>query len=530
MSDIELFISYASEDFADAKRLYQSLSDVPEIRLWMDKETLLPGDTWEESILSAIARCRFFIVVLTPTAVRKDGFVKTEVAKAVDCLRSSADGKYTIIPVRLSQCEVTDDNLKSLHIVDMFPDWEKGIAELRKAIRSRIKTDIDAAFSKLRQCRWQEIRYEVEWTAIYGNEMLRLPPETVIEFLDKKFDKFGDELYAISVLVTIAHKSRSTVLADYVVRSFEIARQCYAEHELPEFYGSVLACASLLSERMRALFLRDTFNYYIQHLADFFRGAWWADFALRDLAKHYMCCEKSRDVSGVTIRGEPCFRNLNVDDEVVGACLRTMEWDIPLVDLLAFYARRANHPRQLYAALTLLHRGMADARQFGDEKPAPLFRLDCPDFDDYRTDLKIYGISDTGHKLPELDFKKLHWADSRAQRSRIGLIYRIGAYLTKTNPDYGRYLSDYAATALRESSPRLTERLSRLSDDERTRLLDAVERQDDEAIGFYLDDPDIREHARDLVPRGTYALNRKDEENAPVKLPFDAFMGAAGNE
>ena len=72
MGDIELFINYASEDHAHAKRLFDAVSTMPEIEIWMDKETLLPGDTWEEGIWAAIERCRFFIVLMSATWEKKD--------------------------------------------------------------------------------------------------------------------------------------------------------------------------------------------------------------------------------------------------------------------------------------------------------------------------------------------------------------------------------------------------------------------------------------------------------------------------
>jgi hypothetical protein len=475
MSDVELFISYASEDIAHARRLFQSLSDVPEIRLWMDKETLLPGDSWEDSIFSAIERSRFFIVLLSPTWVVKDGFVKVELAKAVECLRAAPEGSYTVLPVRLSPCDVEDEILTRHHFIDLFPNWDAGVLSIRKAIRTKIETDSNAAFDALRLCRYYELSKEVEWSSEYGEEMLRLPSETIIEFLDRKHDKFGDELYAISVLAENAAKARSSSLSDYVVRTFEIVRLCYIEHEIPEFYGTMLQCASLLSDRMRALFLRDVYNYYVQHLAGFFNGCWWADFALRDLAKHYICCKQSRDVSGVTIRGEPHFRELNVDYDVASTCLKTIRWDIRLMDLLVFYARRAGDPGPLYTALRILERSVAESRKRMGRDRTLRFTLDCPDFEDYRIDRKKYGIPELRADLPHPDLDNLLWADSREHSARIGLLYRIATYMSRTNPDYGRVLLNECVQSMHESNTEIATTLSQLPDDDRIQLLDAVE-------------------------------------------------------
>ena len=49
VKDIPVFISYAREDFAKAKRLYEDLKEA-RIIPWLDKESLLPGQQWKTAI------------------------------------------------------------------------------------------------------------------------------------------------------------------------------------------------------------------------------------------------------------------------------------------------------------------------------------------------------------------------------------------------------------------------------------------------------------------------------------------------
>src|SRR5438128_7293694 len=138
MSHNELFISYASEDLPLAKRLFATLAAMPEVRIWMDKETLLPGEDWEQNIYEAIERCRFFIVLLSTNWIRKDGFVKAELKRLSKIITAAPAGQYTAIPVRLEPCFVEHPLLSRFHAVDLFPDWDSAALSILKAIRKSI--------------------------------------------------------------------------------------------------------------------------------------------------------------------------------------------------------------------------------------------------------------------------------------------------------------------------------------------------------------------------------------------------------
>jgi hypothetical protein len=72
-----VFISYAREDSDAARRVYNDLR-VAGLNPWLDKESLLPGQSWENEIRKAIKKSRYFIALFSSRSVGKRGFVQKE--------------------------------------------------------------------------------------------------------------------------------------------------------------------------------------------------------------------------------------------------------------------------------------------------------------------------------------------------------------------------------------------------------------------------------------------------------------------
>ena len=49
----KIFLSYAHEDIGMAKRIYNDLKNYG-LDIWLDTESLLPGEIWEDKILVII--------------------------------------------------------------------------------------------------------------------------------------------------------------------------------------------------------------------------------------------------------------------------------------------------------------------------------------------------------------------------------------------------------------------------------------------------------------------------------------------
>ena len=54
-----VFISYAREDYATAKRLFDDMARLA-VEPWLDRECMLPGQRWESEIRKAVRESRFF--------------------------------------------------------------------------------------------------------------------------------------------------------------------------------------------------------------------------------------------------------------------------------------------------------------------------------------------------------------------------------------------------------------------------------------------------------------------------------------
>jgi hypothetical protein len=130
-----IFISYAREDTSAADRLFASLNKSG-LRPWLDRECILPGQRWEVAINNAIRECRFFLALLSRKSLTKTGYVQKEVRKALEVLQLYPASGVFFVPVRLEECQPTDETIRALQWVDLFPDWDRGSEMIVHTIRS----------------------------------------------------------------------------------------------------------------------------------------------------------------------------------------------------------------------------------------------------------------------------------------------------------------------------------------------------------------------------------------------------------
>lgn len=128
-----IFISYGREDYPAAKRLFDDLRSAG-LKPWLDREHLVPGQKWKIAIRRAIRESRFFVALLSSRTVTGKGFRNTELREAIDILKEYPDPDVFIIPVRLDECNLPQEELWNLHYVDMFPDWDAGVKRIFKTI------------------------------------------------------------------------------------------------------------------------------------------------------------------------------------------------------------------------------------------------------------------------------------------------------------------------------------------------------------------------------------------------------------
>jgi len=109
MAPTEVFLSHADQDRAIAQRIAHTLRShgVP---VFFSPQHILGAQQWQNEILSALQRCDWFVVLLSPDAINSM-WVKREVAFALQ------DPRYEdrIIPLKHRECD-----LKSLQWLTLF--------------------------------------------------------------------------------------------------------------------------------------------------------------------------------------------------------------------------------------------------------------------------------------------------------------------------------------------------------------------------------------------------------------------------
>ena len=81
--NIRIFLSYASEDIDRVEVLYDFLLN-QNLKPWMDKKDILPGELWEPVIWKAIKQSDFLLICLSNNSVNKRGFLQKEIKLALN--------------------------------------------------------------------------------------------------------------------------------------------------------------------------------------------------------------------------------------------------------------------------------------------------------------------------------------------------------------------------------------------------------------------------------------------------------------
>jgi hypothetical protein len=119
MPENAVFISYAREDLPAVQKLKAGL-EAAGITVWFDMDRLESGDDYDRKIRGNIARCSFFLpVVSAVTQRRHEGYFRREWSYAVDRTRGMADGAVFILPVCLDGTPeseaVVPEKFKAIH-------------------------------------------------------------------------------------------------------------------------------------------------------------------------------------------------------------------------------------------------------------------------------------------------------------------------------------------------------------------------------------------------------------------------------
>lgn len=134
------FLSYAHEDQETAQRLYDDLVSRGH-RLWFDRVHFRFDEGVDNQVLNAIRESTYFVLLLTPISVSKEGYIRKEIRLALDMIREFELARAFIIPVRSSLCQPLESELAGLtQFIDLFPDWVAGINSLSATIPTAERT------------------------------------------------------------------------------------------------------------------------------------------------------------------------------------------------------------------------------------------------------------------------------------------------------------------------------------------------------------------------------------------------------
>jgi hypothetical protein len=139
MPDNAVFVSYARDDLPAVQRLKAGL-DAAGIAAWFDMERLEGGDDYDRKIQRNIARCSYFLPVVSATTQRRlEGFFRREWSYAVDRTRNMADEAVFILPVCIDDTDASaasvPDKFRSVHFTrlpggEVTPEFAKRLADL----------------------------------------------------------------------------------------------------------------------------------------------------------------------------------------------------------------------------------------------------------------------------------------------------------------------------------------------------------------------------------------------------------------
>jgi hypothetical protein len=145
MPDNAVFISYAREDLPAVQQIKAGL-EAAGVTTWFDMDRLEVGDDYDRKIQRNIARCSYFIPVISATTQRRlEAFFRREWSYAIDRVRNMADGALFILPVTIDTTTaaeaVVPDKFKALHFTQLAggqvtPEFARRLSDFTAARQS----------------------------------------------------------------------------------------------------------------------------------------------------------------------------------------------------------------------------------------------------------------------------------------------------------------------------------------------------------------------------------------------------------
>jgi hypothetical protein len=130
----QVFVAYVAEDLKLARRLCEALSKAG-CSPWLDKDKLMPGQNWPRALDNAIEISDAFIACFSSRSIDKRSQFQSELRFALECARRVPLEAPFLVPVRFEACLVPRSISDQVQYVDLFPNWERGVTRVVRAIR-----------------------------------------------------------------------------------------------------------------------------------------------------------------------------------------------------------------------------------------------------------------------------------------------------------------------------------------------------------------------------------------------------------
>ncbi len=136
-----VFVSYVRDDQSYVDGLVAELRREG-VDVWLDRDSIVPGSIWRDSLKRAIHEGAFFLACFSDTYYsRSQTFMEEELLVAAAVFATDRRSNPWLVPVRLSDCRIPEvglglgRTLRDLQWVDLFGDWAKGVRRLLSVVR-----------------------------------------------------------------------------------------------------------------------------------------------------------------------------------------------------------------------------------------------------------------------------------------------------------------------------------------------------------------------------------------------------------
>jgi len=139
---INIFFSYAREDFKRVKKYFDVLDKEKNFSLWMDKVNIHPGKKWEEEINKAIAKSHVILFFISNNTLKSDQYFHKEIHQVL--VKKKTDDNLLIIPAFLEKASIPAQ-LQDYHGIELYDN--NGIQKIITDIKDYFGTDVKRAES-----------------------------------------------------------------------------------------------------------------------------------------------------------------------------------------------------------------------------------------------------------------------------------------------------------------------------------------------------------------------------------------------